>query len=249
MKNNPSADPKQDTLVGHLSELRRQLMWSLLVFVAVTVAAFFFAEVLVLDMVSKAPNTRFVYLSPAELFTTYMRIAMVAGLLVSLPFFLNRIWAFIRPGLYPKEIRTLRWAVLLGVALFAAGLCFAYLIVLPMSLEFFARFQTPAIQSAVGFSNYFDYVTKMVFAFALVFELPILVVVLVRLGVVTTDFLKKNRKYVLLVVVVLSAILTPPDVLSQIMLSVPMMLLFELGIVLGRLGEKKAQRVLEASKI
>lgn len=231
---------KQDlSLVDHLTELRTHLILSVLLFAVGTVTAFCFSEDLVNDMVSKAQTTKFVYLSPAELFTTYMQIALVAGLLLSLPFLLNRLWVFIKPGLYESEVKTIRIAISLGFVLFVAGMVFAYLIVLPMTLDFFARFQTGRIQSAVGFANYFDYVKKIVFSFALVFELPIVVVVLVTMRIFETAFLKKNRKYVLLIIVTVSALITPPDVVSQIMLSVPLMLLFELGIVLGTVIEKK----------
>ena len=231
---------KQDlSLVGHLTELRKHLILSVILFTVVTLIAFYFSDVLVDDMVSKAKTTQFVYLSPAELFTSYMRIAVVAGLLVSLPFFLNRLWVFVKPGLYETEVKTIRIALLLGFILFIAGMVFAYMLVLPMSLDFFARFQTERVQSAVGFANYFDYVTKIVFSFALVFELPIVVVVLVSMRIFETAYLKKNRKYVLLIVVTIAAVITPPDVVSQVLLSVPMMLLFELGIFLGSIIEKK----------
>lgn len=235
------SDRPQQTLVGHLSELRLHLILSAVLFAVVTVVAFSFSDVLVNDLIAKAGNTRFVYLSPAELFTTYMRIATTAGLLVSLPFFLNRLWVFIRPGLLRKEIRIIRLAVVLGFGLFVLGLLFAYLVVVPMTLQFLARFQTSQIQSAVGFANYFSYVMNLVFAFALVFELPIAVVVLVSLGIFSTSYLKKNRKYVLLMVTVAAAVITPPDVVSQVLLAIPMMLLFEFGILLGALVEKRKQ--------
>ncbi len=234
------------SLVGHLAELRKHLILSVILFTVVTLIAFYFSDVLVDDMVNKAKTTQFVYLSPAELFTSYMRIAIVAGLLVSLPFFLNRVWVFVRPGLYESEVRTVRIALVLGFFLFVIGMIFAYMVVLPMSLNFFARFQTERVQSAVGFANYFDYVTKIVFSFALVFELPIVVVVLVTMRIFETAYLRKNRKYVLLIVVTVAAVITPPDVVSQILLSVPMMLLFEFGIVLGAMVEKKQAKELAA---
>lgn len=237
-------DEKNLTVVDHLAEFRKHLIWSIAVFLIVTLLSFQFADKLVLDLVSKAKNTQFVYLSPAELFTSYIRIAMAAGLLISLPFFLYRLWVFVKPGLLPAEKGAIRNALLLGFGLFIGGMVFAYEVVLPISLEFFAGFQMPEVRSSVGFANYFSYATSVVLAFGLVFELPILVVLLVRLGVVNTTFLAKNRKYVLLAVFVVAAVLTPPDVVSQILLGIPMMLLFELGIVMGRAVEK--QRALRA---
>lgn len=231
--------PETNSLVGHLTELRRHIILSLVLFLVVSFAAFHFAEILVEDMISKSQHTSFVYLSPAELFSTYLKIALVAGLVVSLPFLLNRLWVFIKPGLYPKEIQVLRLALLLGFILFVAGLTFAYLVVLPISLDFLASFQIEKVQATISFASYFDYVMKMVFAFALVFEMPILVVILVALGVVNTTFLKKNRKYVFLLVLVVAAVVTPPDIVSQVLLTVPMMILFELGIILSRWLEKK----------
>ncbi len=235
-------DEKELTFVGHLAEFRKHLIVSIIVFFVVTLVTFNFADELVVDMVNKAENTQFVYLSPAELFTSYIKIAMVMGLVVSLPFLLNRLWVFVRPGLFDHERKAIRNALFMGLGLFLVGMVFAYEIVLPMSLKFFAGFQMPEVQSAVGFANYFDYVMGLVFAFGLVFELPILVVLLITIGVFETEFLKKNRKIVLLLVVIVAAIITPPDVISQILLAVPMMLLFELGIVLGKKVEERRER-------
>ena len=230
------------TIVDHLSEFRKHLITSLLVFAVVTVIAFNYADELVVDMVSKAENTQFVYLSPAELFTSYIKIALVMGLIVSLPFLLNRLWVFVRPGLFDHEKKAIRNALFLGLGLFIVGMIFAYMVVLPMSLRFFAEFQMPEVRSAVGFANYFGYVMGLVFAFGLVFEMPILVVLLVSLGIFKTDFLKKNRKYVLLIVLVVAAVITPPDVVSQILLAIPMMLLFEFGVAMGRRVEKRKEK-------
>lgn len=237
-----SSENKNLTVVDHLTEFRKHLIWSVVVFLLVTIVTFQFADKLVVNLVSKAENTQFVYLSPAELFTSYIRIAMMAGLLISLPFFLYRLWVFVKPGLLPHEKGAIRNALLLGFGLFFVGLIFAYQVVLPMSLQFFAGFQMPEVRSSVGFANYFSYATSIVLSFGLVFELPILVVLLVRLGVVNTKFLVRNRKYVLLIVFVVAAVLTPPDMISQILLGIPMLLLFELGIVMGRGVEKQRAR-------
>ncbi len=239
-------EEKNLTVVDHLAEFRKHLIWSVAVFIVVTVLAFQFADRLVVDLVSKAKNTQFVYLSPAELFTSYIRLAMLAGLLVSLPFFLYRLWVFVKPGLLTEEKSAIRNALLLGFGLFVVGIVFAYQVVLPMSLQFFAGFQLPEVQSSVGFANYFSYASTVVLAFGLVFELPILVVLLVRLGVFSTAFLAKNRKYVILIIFILSTIITPPDVVSQVLLGIPMIILFEFGILMGRGVEKRrAGEILE----
>lgn len=242
MLNRKKKKEPDNSLVGHLSELRFHIILSLILFLAVTIAAFQFSDLLVSDMVTKSRHTQFVYLSPAELFITYMKIAVVAGLLVSLPFFLNRIWVFVKPGLLPREVLVIKIALVFSFLLFVLGMIFSYLIVLPMTLDFLARFQTENITAMIGFDNYFNYISQMVFSFALIFELPILVVVLVSLGIFSTSFLREKRKYVLLIIVILAAVITPPDVISQIMLAVPMMLLFEIGIMAGSWVEHRRRK-------
>lgn len=233
-----------DSLVGHLTELRRHLIVTLGLFLLVVLLAFQYADVLVADLISKSIHTQFVYLSPAELFTTYMRSAMVAGLVVCLPFFLFRLWIFVKPGLLAKEIKVIAWALVAGFLLFVLGLLFAYLLVLPMTLNFLASFQTPGVKAAIGFSNYFNYVMNLVFSIALVFELPILIVLLVSLGILTPAVLTKNRKYALLAITILAAVITPPDVISQILLILPMVLLMEAGIFFSKvIYRRKKQRI------
>lgn len=230
------------TVVGHLSEFRKHLLYSVLVFLAVSIVSFNYSEAIVTNLINKAKNTQFVYLSPAELFSSYIRLSLVMGLVVSLPYLLYRVWLFLRPGLYDTEKKAIRNSLALGLVLFLIGMVFAYEIVLPMSLRFFEGFQMPGVQSAVGFANYFSYVMNLVFAFGIVFELPIVVVLLTSLGVVKSDFLARHRKYVLLIVLIVAAVITPPDIVSQILLAIPMMLLFELGIRLGRNIERRKER-------
>lgn len=232
-------DSKELTLVDHLDELRNHIIFVLLIFLVATVLSFNYADRIVDDMVSKAVDMQFVYLSPAELFTSYLRIAMLAGFAVALPFLLYRLWLFIKPGLYQKERTAIKSALATGFLLFLTGVVFAYEVVLPMSLQFFAEFQIESIQSAVGFANYFQYALSLVIAFGVVFELPIVVALIISLGIVEADTMRKNRKYIFIVVLIAASILTPPDVISQILLTVPMVLLFELGIFFGAKFQKE----------
>lgn len=228
-----------ETIVGHLTEVRMRLILSILAFLITTIVVFQYTEPLVNDLISKSSGMQFVFIEPAELFITFMKIAITGGLVVALPFLLFQLWMFIRPGLNKKERQALTIALTIGLLLFVLGMVFAYLLVLPMTTRFFMGFKLADIPPMISFSSYFNYALNIILSFGLAFEFPILMVMLAFVGIIRTSFLAKNRKYVLLIVLIVAAIITPPDVVSQVLLTIPLMLLFELGLIFSRLVEKK----------
>ena len=227
------------TLVEHLTELRNRIIYMAVALVAAILVSYNFAEILVKDMIGIVPDINFVFIAPAELLLSYIKIAVIIGLVVSAPFLITQIWLFISPGLEKKERRTIVFSLMFGGVFFIIGAVFAYIIVLPLMIQFFMSFQMEGIDEMISFSSYLSLVMNTVLSFGLIFEMPSIMVILTRLGVVRSKFLRQNRKYIILVIFVLAAVLTPPDVISQTLLALPMILLFELGIFLSRIVERK----------
>lgn len=238
IKNNSNKDL---TLIGHLSELRKRLINSMLSLIVFSLVAYNFAEPIAKDIVGRSYGMQFVYLSPSELMLSYIRIALVCGLILSAPIILSQIWLFISPGLEKNQRRYVVVAFFLGGTFFVIGVILSYIFALPLILNFFAGFQIPEIQATISFSSYLNFVLSTLLAFGAVFELPIVMFLLTRFGLVKTNFYAKNRKYMILVIFIVAAILTPPDVVSQILLAIPMMVLYEIGIIFSKIGNKKKE--------
>lgn len=226
------------TLVGHLAELRKRIIIIGLSIIIFSMLGYYFAEPIAKDIVGRAPDMDFVFISPSELMLSYLKIAVVCGLVISSPIILSQIWMFTSPGLEDNQKRYILIALFLGSGFFVIGSIFAYLIVLPVIFKFFAGFQMPEIQATISFANYLSFIIRIVLAFGIVFELPILMYVLTRFGIFKVEFFIKYRKYMILIIFVVAAFLTPPDVVSQILLAVPMLVLYEVGILLSKMGEK-----------
>ncbi len=238
-KKNIDASTNKQTLVEHLDDLRKRLIYSILWLVGFTIVSYNYSDVVVRDMVNKAPNMNFVFIAPAELFMAYIKIALICAVALSLPFILYNVWMFLSPGLEKNEKRVILIALFSGGILFILGALFGYMVTLPLSLRFFGEFSIDEVQAMISFNNYLSFASTLVLAFGIVFELPILMVLLVQFGIVKTKFLKKNRKVMVLVIFTLAAILTPPDVVSQTLLAIPMLFLYEIGIFFSNIAEKR----------
>ena len=182
----------------------------------------------------KPPIAKLTALGPAETLWTHFKVAFIAGLLVAIPVVLYELWRFIAPGLLPKERRFALPFVALSTAFFFLGVAFCFFIVLPMALQFLLTFD-PSIQQTPRFSEYVDFILKFLLAFGVIFELPLAMVIAARIGIVTPQFLSRNRKYAILVNFIIAAILTPtPDVFNQCLMALPMCVLYEVGILAAR---------------
>lgn len=232
-------DTKKQTLIQHLDELRKRLIYSVIVLAGFALVTYNFSELIVKDMVNKAPDMTFVFIAPAELFMVYIKIALIGAIVLSLPFILYNVWMFLSPGLEKNEKKIILFSLSSGGLLFVLGAIFGYMVTLPITIKFFGDFSLDEVQSMISFSNYLSFAITMVFSFGLIFELPILMVLLVQFGIVKTSFLKTNRKMMVLVIFVVAAVLTPPDIISQTLLALPMLLLFEVGIFFANITEKR----------
>jgi sec-independent protein translocase protein TatC len=177
-----------------------------------------------------------------EAFFTYLKVAFLSGLLLSTPVILYQFWMFVAPGLYRKEKRLMFPIVILSSFFFLGGALFGYFIVFPFGFKFFLSFASETIQPLPSMKEYLSFSAKLLLAFGLVFELPLVLTFLSRLGIISVEFLKKNRKYALLLFFAGSAILTPPDVVTQVMMALPLMVLYEISIIGARFfGKNKSK--------
>jgi sec-independent protein translocase protein TatC len=174
-----------------------------------------------------------------EAFFTYLKVAFLSGIILAAPVLFYQFWMFVAPGLYDKEKRFMFPIVFLSTVFFVGGAFFGYFIVFPYGFKFFLGFASDIIKPLPSMREYLSFASKLLLAFGLVFELPLIITFLAKLGMVSVSFLKKNRKYALLLFFVGAAILTPPDVVTQIMMALPLMVLYEISIVGAKIFGKK----------
>jgi sec-independent protein translocase protein TatC len=231
---------------NHLEELRKRLITS---FVAVGigfVACYAFKEKLFYVLVAplqkamKSGDT-LIYTHLPEAFFTFLKTALISGIILASPVLLYQFWMFIAPGLYAREKKLLIPILFLSTLFFTGGALFGYFIVFPWGFKFFLSFATDTIRPMPSMREYLGFAAKLLLAFGIVFELPLVITFLARLGIVSVEFLKKNRKYAILIFFVGAAMLTPPDVVTQIMMALPLMLLYEISIIGARIFGKRRE--------
>ena len=244
------ANPDMDTddkipFTAHLEELRKRLIVS---FIAVGIGfglCYGFKErlfqILTQPLIAVMQDGEtLIYTGLPEAFFTFLKVSFLGGLMIASPVIIYQFWMFVAPGLYDREKRLLLPIVFLSTVFFVGGALFGYFIVFPYGFQFFLGFATETIRPMPSMKEYLSFSAKLLLAFGLVFELPLVITFLARLGIVSVPFLKKNRKYALLLFFVGAAILTPPDVVTQIMMALPLMLLYEISIIGARIfGRKK----------
>lgn len=237
---NSSATPATMSLSGHLSEIKSRLTWIIVIFVLSVVVGSIFVDVIVTEFVRKGSGFNFVYISPAELVTAYVKIVLIAGLVVTSPVILYQIWGFVSPALKQSEKRMGFFAMLGGAGFFLLGAAFAYFAAAPFTINFFVNFDTTGlIDAQISFESYIDFMLSLLVTFGLVFEMPMLTLFLSQLGIVKPQFLIKTRKYAILVIFIIAAVITPPDVVSQVTVALPMIILYEISIMVCRVIVKR----------
>ena len=236
-----------ETFISHLIELRDRLLRIVVGFLLVFIGLFPFANdiytLLAHPLLAKLPaGGQMIATAVTTPFFVPMKVAMLAAFIISLPHTLYQVWAFVAPGLYTHERRFMAPLVVASTLLFLAGMTFAYFLVFPVIFGFITGAAPEGVAVMTDIGNYLDFVITLFMAFGIAFEVPIAVVLLVRFGMVNLKTLKEIRSYVIVGAFVLGAIFTPPDVISQIMLAVPLWLLYEAGIlVAGFIQVKTAQ--------
>ncbi|WP_372739372.1 twin-arginine translocase subunit TatC [Neptunomonas sp.] len=245
MSKQPSGTPEQEqTLVSHLVELRQRMMRILLIVLAVFLCLFYFAndlyEYLSAPLTALLPaGTSMIATDVTSPFFAPFKLTLVLAIFIGIPFILHQIWGFVAPGLYNHEKRLATPLLISSVLLFYAGVAFAYYVVFPLIFGFFTSVGPENVAVMTDISSYLNFVLKLFFAFGIVFEIPIATLLLIWSGATTAKDLTDKRAYVLVCCFVVGMLLTPPDVISQSLLAIPMWLLFELGIVLSKVFVKK----------
>ena len=227
---------KELSLMQHLGELRKRLMVASFAVLIATGAAFFFAKDIILALEAPAHLGKPLQLiSPTEGFTTYMRVSLFTGIALSMPVILYEIYAYVDPALRKSERRFLLTLGPFVLLLFIGGMAFCYYLLLPNAINFLFTFGSDVFEASPRASEYISFVTTFILGVGLVFEMPVIILAVTRIGLVSRSWLAKQRRYVFLLVFVLGAIITPtPDPFNQTLVAVPMYLLFELGLLLSR---------------
>lgn len=240
------AEFQKQSLLHHAIELRRRLIISLLAFFAATCVCYFFAAdiyaFLVAPLAGAMPDAhrRMIYTSLTEAFFTYLKLAVFAGFIISFPVMAFQLYHFLSPGLYAKEKKAMVPYLVAAPALFTVGAAFVYYLIFPAAWRFFLGFESMGgegalpIQLEAKVSDYLTLVMHLILAFGLSFQLPVVLVLLVKSGMMQVETLKKGRRYAVVIIVTVAAFVTPPDIFSQIALSVPLYVLYELSILFCR---------------
>jgi sec-independent protein translocase protein TatC len=229
----------QETFLSHLYELRSRLLRAIIAVVVILVVLFPWAKeiyaLLAQPLLNVLPaGSTMIATDVTGTFLVPLKVTLMAAFLIALPYVLYQAWAFVAPGLYHHEKRLVVPVIVSSVIFFMIGMAFAYFFVFPVMFTFFTGYTPAGVQMMTDIDKYLSFVLAMFLAFGLTFEVPVVVIVLVRMRVVSLEKLRSIRSYVIVGAFVVGAILTPPDVLSQLMLAVPLWLLYELGLFLAR---------------
>lgn len=232
-------------LTSHLQELRTRLTRSLIVvgigFVACYIFKDFFFAIITKPLADAMPkNSHMIFTGLPEAFFIHMKIAFFASLFLTSPYTLYQVWKFISPGLYKKEKRYVAPFVISSSLLFIGGVLFGYYVALPPAFSFFLEFSTDFLKPMISFREYLDLALKFLLAFGLSFEMPVFIFFMTKIGIVNPRMLSRQRRYAILIIFIAAAVLTPsPDALSQILMAIPLLILYEISIVVSRFAEKK----------
>ena len=247
---------KEGSFISHLTELRKRLINSFIFLILLFVICYFFSDYIygfLVDPYAQAVKDdnierRLIFTALQETFLTYLKVSFFAAFFITSPFILIQIWKFIAPGLYNHEKKAIIPYLVLTPILFLLGGMLVYYLVMPLAIKFFLSFESSGlstnlpIQLEAKVNEYLSLVMKLIFAFGLSFQLPIVLSLLARIGVVNATFLKERRKYVIVIIFAAAAILTPPDPITQIGLAIPLLILYELSIFSVNIIEKKAEQ-------
>ena len=251
-KTDESINNNKQTLVQHLIELRSRLIKSLVLIFIVFVIAYIFADNIYdflvqpyADAVAGESGRRLIFTALHETFFTYLKVALFASIFISLPFILMQIWIFVAPGLYKNEKSVVIPYLIATPVLFLLGAALVYFFIMPLAIKFFLSFESIGgqgslpIQLEAKVNEYLSLIIRLIFAFGISFQLPVLLTLLARVSLVSSDGLRNNRKYVIVGVFIVAAIITPPDPISQIGLGIPILLLYEISILAVKYIESK----------
>lgn len=243
--NSEQSEGKGQSLYEHLGELRVRLIYCAYILIVATAVCYGFSEK-IFDFI-RAPiqpylsNGGLIYTGPLDKFMAHIKISFVGGVIVSCPLWLYQVWMFVAPGLFSKEKKYSLGFIGSGTILFFLGSAFSYWVVLPMAFHFLMNFGGSVDKPMISIDQYLGFFTQMCLMFGVSFELPLIISILGMLGLVSQKFLKEKRRYAVMTLAILSAIITPPDLMSMIMMLIPMLALYELGVIMVGFFERQRE--------
>ena len=233
---------KDMTLVEHIGELRKRLTIIVVFFLLALILSFFLAEPLIryLQVTEEAKNLTLNAFKVTDPIKIYMQVTMILGLIITSPLIMYQFWAFISPGLYEKERKTTLAYIPFSLLLFLGGLAFSYFILFPYVIGFMLNISDNLdIQETIGINEYFQFLFQITLPFGAIFQLPVLMLFLTRLGIITPMMMSKYRKYAYLVLVIIAAFITPPDIISHMIVTLPLIILYEFSLSISKIGYRK----------
>jgi len=236
-----SGDESLMSFWDHLEELRSRLIKAILCVCAGFLIAYFFVariQNFLVDSFFPSGEIPLAFLNPIEGFIVSLKLALAVGLVIAAPGVFYQFWRFVAPGLYPRERKFILPVVVTSTVSFLVGVGFSFF-VLPYATRFFLSFGYGKIQNLWSFGSYVDFLVRLMIAFGVVFELPLIIYFLVRLGLVTPEFLRKQRRYAIIINLIIAAVITPPDIFTMIVLSIPLLLLYEISIIIADVTQRK----------
>ncbi|GIN74753.1 Sec-independent protein translocase protein TatCy [Bacillus sp. J14TS2] len=233
------------SILEHIEELRKRLMIIVVFFVLASLIGFFLSQPLIrfLQDASAVQELVMNAFKPTDPFKVYMQMTFLIGILLTSPVILYQLWAFISPGLLMKERRVTLSYIPASVLLFLAGISFSYFVLFPFVIQFMFKLSgNMGIETTIGINEYFQFLFQITLPFGILFQLPVVILFLTRLGIITPQYLSKIRKYAYFVLLVIAAFITPPDLLSHMMVTVPLLILYEISVWISKIGYRKAQK-------
>jgi len=239
---------KKLTFTGHILELRNRLFWSVIVLIITTIIAFVFADKIFHFLIGPAGDITLIYTEMTEMLGTYMKVSLVAGFMLAMPFFVYQVIMFVSPALTRKEKRYVYLAIPWITIMFAGGVAFGYFILLPPAMKFLLTFGSDIADPYIKIGNYITLVTRLLLAIGIAFEVPVVLTFLSRLGIVNPQWLAAKRKWAFIGAFILAAIITPTmDPINQSLVAVPLVVLYEMSIWLSKLVYRKRKAATAAS--
>ncbi len=224
-------------LLEHLEELRERLIKSAIALISGIFLSLFFTGRLLRILISPMGELKPVFLRPTEMIITYLKVAFIAGIALSMPVIVYQMVRFILPALYPHERRYLYWLIPAASLSFLAGLSFAYFVMLPFAVKYLLTFGGDVARAQWTIGEYIDFVTKFLFWIGMTFELPLVIYFLSRLGLISPQWLSRNRKYAVVIIAIIAAVITPtPDPFNMSLVMIPLLLLYEVGVLLAKIA-------------
>jgi len=217
--------------LDHLEEFRQRLLKCIFAIMLFSVASYFFSKQIMKILLRPYPKEeKLIFLAPTEGFITYIKISVFVGIIISLPVIFYQLWKFVAPGLYKKERKYIPMIVFFSTLFFLTGALFCYFIIIPYGLNFLLGFSTDQLEPNIQIKEYLKFVTLLIMVFGIIFELPLLSYFLTKMELITPEFMRSKRRYGIVAIFILAAVLTPPDIVTQLFLAGPLIILYEISI-------------------